>query len=169
MAISRAIIAAGLVAFSVNTATAEDIPVCADFAWSVARERAAFGAPDLPALTSGSALPGNSTVGQLTLKPVAEIALPVRTDKEMRPGTFAGFVTATVPAAGTYQVTLSNEAWIDVSQDGRSTLKPAAHSGKAGCPDVRKSVRFALDVGPVTVEISRASGPQIKLGLLKAE
>jgi hypothetical protein len=122
----------------------------------VARERAAFEAPDLPELASGSALSVGLGAVLLTLRPVAEIALPVLSDKTVKPDTFAGFVTATVPAAGMYQVTLSNEAWIDVSQDGRSSLKPAAHSGKTGCPEVRKSVRFALDVGTVTIEISRA-------------
>jgi hypothetical protein len=169
MIISRALFAAGLVAISTGTATAEDVPACASFAWSVARERSAFGAPDLPVLASGSALPSEAGAAQLTLKPVAEIVLPFPSDKAVKPDTFAGFVTAKVTAAGTYQVTLSNEAWIDVSQDGRSSLKPAAHSGKVGCPEVRKSVRFALDVGTVTIEISRASSPQIKLDLLRAE
>ncbi len=169
MIISRAILAAGLVALSVNTARAEDTPACASFAWSVARERAAFGTPGLPALASGSALSGGVSAAQLALKPTAEVALPVPSEKEAKPETFAGFVTATVPAAGLYQVTLSDEAWIDVSQDGRSTLKPSAHSGKKGCPEVRKSVRFVLDAGAVTIEISRASSPQIKLDLLNAE
>ena len=169
MAISRATLAAGLVVLSFNTARAGDVPACASFAWSVARERAAFGAPDLPVVTSGSALSGGASAARLALKPAGEIVLPVPSEKAVKPDTFAGFVTATVPAAGTYQVTLSNEAWIDVSQDGRSTLKPTAHSGKAGCPEVRKSVRFALDVGTVTIEISRASSPQIKLDLLNAE
>lgn len=169
MIISRTLLAAGLVVVSIGTATAEDAPACASFAWSVARERAAFGAPDLPTLASGSALPGDTKAVQLALKPVAEITLPVPSDKEVKPDTYAGFVTAKVAVAGTYQVTLSNEAWIDVSQDGHSTLKPASHSGKAGCPEVRKSVRFALDVGTVTIEVSRASNPQIKLDLLRAE
>jgi len=169
MIFSRAIFAAGLVAISVSAAMAEDAPACATFAWSVAREQTAFAEPNLFALTSGSALPREAVAAQLTLKPAAEIALPVPSERPAKPDTFSGFVTATVPAAGTYQVTLSDEAWIDVSQDGRSTLKPAAHSGKAGCPGVRKSVRFALDAGPVTIEISRAAHPQIKLDFLKAE
>ena len=169
MIISRAILAAGLVTLSINPARAEDAPACTSFAWSVARERAAFGAPGLPALASGSALSGGVSAAQLALKPAAEVALPVPSEKEAKPDTFAGFVTMTVPAAGMYQVTLSDEAWIDVSQDGRSILKPAAHSGKKGCPEVRKSVRFALDAGAVTIEISRASSQQIKLDLLNAE
>lgn len=169
MALARALLAAGLVALSINTAMAEDASPCTSFAWSVARERVTFGAQDLLALASGSSLSSGAGAAQLNLKPAGEVALPVPSEKAAKPDTFAGFVTSTVPAAGTYQVTLSNEAWIDVSQDGRSTLKPTAHSGKAGCPEVRKSVRFVLDAGTVTIEISRASSPQIKLDLLKAE
>ncbi|KST58709.1 hypothetical protein AO398_20900 [Methylobacterium sp. GXS13] len=169
MIISRAILAVGLAAISISSAKAADAPACASFAWSIAREQTAFAAPKLSALASGSALPSEAGAAQLTLKPASEIALPVPSERPAKPDTFSGFVTATVPAAGTYQVTLSDEAWIDVSQDGRSTLKPTAHSGKVGCPDVRKSVRFALNAGPATIEISRAARPQIKLGLLKAE
>ncbi|SFM81358.1 hypothetical protein [Methylobacterium pseudosasicola] len=169
MIFSRAILAAGLVAISASAAMAEDAPACASFAWSMVREQTAFAAPNLSALASGSALPSEAGAAQLTLKPAAEIALPVPSERPAKPDTFSGFVTTTVPAAGTYQVTLSDEAWIDVSQDGSSTLKPTSISGKAGCPGVRKSVRFALDAGPVTIEISRAAGPQIKLDLLKAE
>ena len=169
MSVSRAILVAGLITVSVNAATAEDAPACASFAWSMARERTAFASPNLSTLASGSALPSDGGAAQLTLKPAAEIKLPVPSERPAKPDTFAGFVKATVPATGSYQVTLSDDAWVDVSQDGRSTLKPTAISGKAGCPDVRKSVRFALDAGSVTIEISRAPGPQIKLDLLKAE
>lgn len=169
MIISRAILAAGLVATSISAATAEDTPACATFAWSVAREQSAFASPSLSTLASGSALPREASAVQLMLKPAGEVALPVPSERAKKPDTFSGLVTAAVPAAGTYQVTLSDEAWIDVSQDGRSTLKPAAHSGKVGCPDVRKSVRFALDAGSVTIQISRAARPQIKLDLLKAD
>lgn len=140
MSVSRAILAAGLVAISVSAAMAEDAPACATFAWSVAREQTAFAAPNLLTLASGSTLPGNVGAVQLTLKPATEVALPVPSERSLKPDTFSGFVTATALAAGTYQITLSDEAWIDVSQDGRSTLKPAAHSGKSGCSDVRKSV-----------------------------
>lgn len=159
----------GLIVCPVGLAQANDPPACAEFSWSVARERTAFGAPDLLVLGSGSALPDSTCALQLTLQPAADVTLPVPSEKTVKPGTFSGFVTATVPAAGTYQLSLSDEGWVDVSQDGRTTLKSTAHSGKVGCPGVRKSLRFALNGGTVTIEISRAPGPQIKLGLLKAE
>ncbi|MGU3661551.1 hypothetical protein [Methylobacterium fujisawaense] len=135
----------------------------------MARDRAAFAASDLPVLASGSTLPADTRAVQVTLKPAAEVMLSVQSERTAKPGTFAGFIRATVPAAGTYQLTLSDDAWIDVSQDGRTTLKPERISGKAGCPEVRKSLRFALDAGPVTIEIGRAPNPQIKLDLFPAE
>ncbi|MFK5595929.1 hypothetical protein ACFZ8E_02815 [Methylobacterium sp. HMF5984] len=169
MSISRALLVSGLLAFSGSTAMAEDVPACASFAWSVARERTAFAAPDLPTVTSGSALSGGTGAARLVLKPIADVTLLFPSEKALKPGTFAGSVTATIPAAGTYQVTLSDDAWIDVSQDGRTSLRPSAHSGKAACPDVRKSLRFVLDAGAVTIEVSRAPAPDIKLDLLEAE
>ncbi|XYD06941.1 hypothetical protein R1A27_17370 [Methylobacterium sp. NMS12] len=169
MSRSRALLAAALAVCCIGSAGAEDAPACASFAWSVARERAAFAAPNLPALASGSTLPGGMGAAQVALKPAADVALPVQSERTVKPGTFAGFVTAAVLSAGTYQMTLSDDAWIDVSQDGRTTLKPERISGKAGCPEVRKSLRFALGAGPVTIEIGRAPSPQIKLDLLPAE
>jgi hypothetical protein len=166
---SRAILTVGLVVCCIGPAVAEDAPACASFAWSVARDRAAFAASNLPVLASGSTLPAGTGAAQVALKPAADVALPVQSERTAKPGTYSGFITATVPAAGTYQLTLSDDAWIDVSQDGRTTLKPERISGKAGCPEVRKSLRFALDAGPVTIELGRAPGPQIKLDLLKAE
>lgn len=166
---SRALLTVALAICCIGPAAAEDPPACASFAWSVARDRAAFAASDLPGLASGSALPGGTGAAQVSLKPAADVALPVQSERAAKPGTFAGFITASVPSAGTYQLTLSEEAWIDVSQDGRTTLMPERISGKAGCPEVRKSLRFALDAGPVTIEIGRAPSQQIKLDLLRAE
>ena len=162
--------ALGLCVAGLAPARAEEAPAaCGDFAWSVARERAAFGKPDLPDHPSGSALPAGAEAVRVALKPEAEAALPVASDRPGKPGTFAGFVTTTVPAAGTYQLTLSDAAWVDVSQDGRTTLKPTAHSGKAGCPEVRKSLRFALRAGAVTIEVSNVPAGRVTLGLLPVE
>lgn len=166
---TRTALAIGLVIVSTGSVSAEEAPACVGFAWSVSRDRAAFMASDLPALASGSALPGGTGAAQVTLVPAAEITLPIPSERAAKPGTFAGFITASVSQAGTYQVTLSEDAWIDLSQDGHATLKPERISGKAGCPEVRKSLRFALGVGPVTIVIARALTPQIKLDLLPAE
>lgn len=166
---SRALLTVALAVCCIGPAVADDEPACTSFAWSVARDRAAFAASDLPVLASGSSLAGGTRAAQLTLKLATDVMLPVQSERTAKPGTFSGFVTATVPSARTYQLTLSDDAWIDVSQDGHTTLKPERISGKAGCPEVRKSLRFNLVAGPVTIEISRAPSPQIKLDLLPVE
>lgn len=150
-------------------AAAEETAACGHSAWSIERERVAF-AGSLPTVASGSALPAGSPAAVVTLTPAAELSLPVPSDRPAKPGTYGGYVTAAAPAEpGTYQVTLSEEAWIDVSQDGRTTLKADGFAGKIGCPGVHKSVRFTLGAAPVTIEVSRVPGPQVKVGLFKAE
>jgi hypothetical protein len=50
-------------------------------------------------------------------------------------------------------VTLSNYAWIDAIQND-AYLKPKGFSGVTGCDAARKSVRFDLAAGPVTIQFS---------------
>jgi hypothetical protein len=57
------------------------------------------------------------------------------------------------PSTGTYQVTLSDEAWIDVIQDGKF-LRSIGSSGRSDCPGVRKSVRFELKPEPFVLQLS---------------
>lgn len=150
-------------------ATAQEIPACDRFAWSVKREQVAFAAPDRPALASGSVLPSGTMASTLQLGPVAAIAFPVRPERTPKPATFGGFVTAPAIPGGVYQVTVSDEAWIDVSQDGTTSLKSLGQSGQKGCPSVRKSLRFQLDAAPVTIQISGSGAERISVGLFKAE
>jgi hypothetical protein len=77
-------------------------------------------------------------------------------------------VISNVSKAGSYQVTASAEAWIDVIQDGKS-LASTAHSGRPHCPDVRKSVRFDLQTGAVTIQVSGVDSKLIKLAILPAD
>ncbi len=145
------------------------MPTCDRFAWSVKREQTAFASAGLPVLTSGSALPAEKMAGTLQLKPVAELAFPLPPERTPKPGTFGGFITAPGISDGVYQVTLSDDAWIDVFQDGRTSLKSLGGSGKKGCPSVRKSIRFELSAGPVTIQISGTTAERISIGLFRAE
>ncbi|WP_375465845.1 hypothetical protein [uncultured Methylobacterium sp.] len=163
-------IAAALASLAPPSARAQDISACARFAWSVERERAAFAGADLPVLASGSALPATGASVRLNLQPTADLALPFPSDRSAKPGTFAGFITVATPVeAGTYHVTVSEDAWIDIGQDGTTALKPTSLSAQAGCPEVRKSARFALRAAPVTIQISRASARSIKVGFVRSE
>ena len=133
---------------------------CDGFKWSVAKEREAFAAPiPLPSV-SGSAELGKGYAVTLT----KDLSLPVKPERDPKPGTYAAVVEAPKLAAGTYQVTISQDGWIDVSQDGKS-VKSSAFSGQHDCPAIRKSVRFPLAAGAATIEISNAQGESLNLAV----
>ena len=128
---------------------------CDAFKWSVAKDR--------QALAAAKPLAGDAAVGEgyeVALTP--GLALPVKPQREPKAGTSAAVVVAPKLDAGLYQITLSEEAWIDVAQGG-ALVKSSDFSGNKDCPGVRKSVRFPLSAGAATVEISNASEASIKL------
>ena len=155
---------------SSSLASAEDSPACAKFKWSVARERSAFAAPELPVVASGQSLPGVAAAASLKLQPqtgVTFVKTPGRKPK-IDPA-FAGvFALAPIAAAGRYQVTLSNEAWIDVLQNGKE-VRSSGVSDQPDCPEVRKSVRFPLQPGPITLQISGSAVDTLKLDVFPTE
>ena len=114
---------------------------------------------DNEAVTSGAKLssPPAKAIA-LTLEPMSEVSFPVAPTSRKKGNageTFGGIVNFDRAAApGSYQVTIQTGGWVDVIQDGKA-LRPTAHSGKADCDDVRKSVRFNIDSGPFTIELSR--------------
>lgn len=150
---------------------AQSIPAaCTAFDWPLLREMAWFDAPGLARVQSGDTVPGAMPGAVLALKPVDAIAFPVPPSRKPSPGSFGGVLTVPAPTApGLYQITLSDEAWIDVSQDGQTTRKPTAHTGKRDCPGLRKSLRYQLGTQPVTIEISNARAESIKIAIAPAE
>jgi hypothetical protein len=151
-------------------AMAQEKPACEQFDWSIKREQALFSAPNLKTAASGTKLGAPLDNGAaLQLLPnsaVSFVLAPARQPKAS--DSFGGVITADVPKAGSYQVSLSAEAWIDVIQDGKS-LDSTAHSGKRGCADIRKSVRFDMKPGTATIQISGAPANAIKLAVLPVE
>ena len=99
----------------------------------------------------------------IDLLPFADAKLPMAPERAPKqPSSFAGFVAVPAPPqAGSYKVTLSSEAWIDVVQDGHF-LKSTAHTGASGCTGIRKSVKFNLDAAPFVVQLSNV--PASKIG-----
>jgi hypothetical protein len=141
---------------------------CAAFKWSIAREQKAFAATPLTTVKSGETMtPGGLTVA---LEPQASITYPVPPGRPPKSNPAYGAILTAPPitTAGTYQVTLSDEAWIDLVQDG-AKLHEDSFSGKKGCPGIRKSVRFKLTPGPLTIEINDSANPTINLDLLPVE
>jgi hypothetical protein len=147
-----------------------DPAACAGFDWSLLREQAWFAAPGLPQVASGGSLPEGMPGALLGLRPQAEVAPPFPPSREAKPGTYGGVLTVPAPVTpGLYQVTLSDGAWIDVSQDGTTPRPPVAHTMRPGCRSVAKSVRFQLGTTPITIVVSGAKADTIRIAVSPAE
>ena len=157
------LLAVALIA-SLGTANATD-DGCEKFAWSLARERAAFAATGKTAVAAGealAALPAGALVIRLQPGPQASFAMP----PERKPRTeqwHGGMVRLPALAkSGIYQITLSDDAWIDVIQNGRYA-RSVGSTGRSDCPGVRKSVRLDLDASPVVLQLSGVSPDTITI------
>ena len=159
----------GLVMVAPALARAQDATGCAKFKWSIAREQRAFAAPALTTVGSGGALPLKDAAA-VKLEPQGGVAFakpPARRPK-VEPAFAAVLTLASLSAPGTYEVTLSDEAWIDMLQDGQE-VRSSGFSGQPDCPGVRKSVRFALKPGAATVQISGAAVDNLKIDVQPVE
>ncbi|WP_287371033.1 hypothetical protein [Mesorhizobium sp.] len=145
-----------------SVAIADDAS-CAAFKWPVTREQALFAA----AAQSGADL----SVGEaadVALAPVDTISFTVPPERAPAAGTFGATASVAVPPEGELQISLSDEAWVDVVQDGKA-VKSAAFSRMKTCPGIRKSVRFKLAAGPATVQFSGAKKETLKVAVLTPE
>ncbi|MFC7052267.1 hypothetical protein ACFQI3_06145 [Hansschlegelia quercus] len=143
-------------------AAAAETGGCGAFKWPIAADIALLEAANWQ--DSGATIALDGPVGlRLKLGPLdaAGFALP----PERAPATAAQNGSLRFEAkAGTYQVTLSEPAWTDLVQDG-AALKPAAFSGVKDCEGARKSLRYELKAGPVTLQISNAPGRSVGVAI----
>jgi hypothetical protein len=174
-----AILALALLAAVLTQANAQDAPQpdaaqspatgCAAFKWPLVNERRAFEDKGIEPVASGAARGAfKAQAFSLSLLPDAEVPFtlpPAKRKKDADAKRFGAIVAFSSPAkTGTYQLTLSGEAWIDLVQDGKS-LKAANHSGVKDCPGLRKSVRFAIGDAPVVLQVSGAAEESIKIAI----
>jgi len=149
---------------------AEEPSGCDKFKWNIDHARAALTAPDRTKLNSGgelAALP--ATAVTLALVAPADAKLPTPPERAPKDGTFAGFTRFTsAPKAGSYTISLSNGAWLDLVQDGHF-IKPAAFSGATDCDGIRKTVKFDLSASPFVLQISGARENSISLAIQPSE
>ncbi len=143
---------------------------CSGFKWPLNRELAAFKNEPLPAVANGGALPGLVEAVELNLVSQDQVSYAVPPARKPRhaPAYGGTFTLPPIASADTYQVTISDEAWIDVVQGGK-ILKQVGFTGSHSCAAVHKSVRFPLGVGPATIEISDAAVQTLKLEVLPKE
>src|SRR5579883_1218236 len=141
---------------------------CGHFAWPIAREKAWF-AGKLPMAHSGERVAKSDEGVLLALKPTKTFKFFLAPEHKPSPDSFSGnFVIFGVAAPGLYQITLSEDAWIDVFENG-VRLKSTAFAGDKDCPGLRKSVRFELTPGaPITIQISNSPKDQIKVAIAPA-
>jgi hypothetical protein len=163
-----ALVALGLCAAVLSPLAASNLgegEPCARYAWPLDREAELLSRTDGAIGAHGGARweQGVGHAFQLALSPgdTAEFILPPGRSPASEPW-YGGAVELPAPSeGGTYQVTLSADAWIDVVQNG--VLVPSSgFTGEADCP-VRKSVRFGLDAAPFVVQISGAARPDIRV------
>ena len=137
---------------------------CDHFKWSVARERALFAAAPAPLPASGGTAEAGKAYSLSLAKDVKPAVAPERAPRD---GSFGAVVGVADLAAGLYQITLSEEAWIDVVENG-ALIKSADFSGQKDCPGVRKTVRFQLPAGPATVQIGNANVDKVLIAIAPA-
>ncbi|MGO8798149.1 MAG: hypothetical protein ACLQE9_08840 [Roseiarcus sp.] len=136
--------------------------------WPLSAIQARF-AGALPALASGDALPGLGAPVLINLAAQGEVTFahaPGRAGKA-KPA-YAAVVKLGAEPAATYQVTVSEGAWVDMVENGELVKQSGYVRGK-DCPGVDKSIRFKTDGGPLTLQISGAYAKTIKLEAARAE
>ena len=154
-------------------AFAETKTGCDSFLWPLATEIAWFQAETSVKTASGTtlaAVPSDEAVA-LELRPMPEAGLPLKPTSTPKPDDaqkFGGYVTIeSFPGPGAYQIAISDSGWLDVGQNG-TTLEAIAHTGSHHCDKLRKSVRFEIGAGPVSIQVSGVPQNTIKIAIRPA-
>jgi hypothetical protein len=123
----------------------------------------------LPALASGETLPGLGAPAQVNLSPQSDVTFPHPPGRAAKANPAYGAIVKLGPQpAATYQVTVSGGAWVDLVEGGE-IVKPTGYIRRNDCPGIDKSIRFKTNGGPLTIQISGAYTPSIKLEAKRAE
>jgi hypothetical protein len=136
---------------------------CGKFAWPLAREQALFAAADIASLNAGTVLATiPKTAFVVHLQPGAQAIFTMPPERRPRSERwFGGAISLpTLDKPGIYQVTLSEEAWIDVVQDNRY-VRSVGSTGRGDCPGLRKSVRLDLAAAPFVLQISGVTSESV--------
>jgi len=86
----------------------------------------------------------------------------LKPEKPGSAGGYGGMLVVDVREAGTYQVSLSAGAWIDVLKDG-APVASTAHDHGAECMGIRKMVSFPLQPGQHVIQLSSNKDDTIKV------
>jgi hypothetical protein len=139
---------------------------CEKFAWSLTRERAWFAVADKTSIAAGETLPAvPKGAFIIRLQPASQASFALPPERKPRSDQWFGIVR--IPAVerpGIYQVTLSEEGWIDVIQDGRYA-RSIGSSGRSDCIGVRKSIRLEIERKPFVLQLSGVASDTIVVAI----
>jgi hypothetical protein len=141
--------AAALLIALATSVHAEENPTCAQFKWPLTTEKSWFDTGKLEGLASSATV---ATLAEgaftATLKPATEVPFKLKPEGKPRAEKLLGavFSFGVVKAPGGYQVTLSDEAWIDIVQ-GDAYRPSLEFSGVHGClaRDRKSGHRFSVE------------------------
>lgn len=172
--IFRYLMLAGFVLIVPAAGAAEDVTTnksgspCTGFDWQMAPELKWIKAgPRL--IESGTEVKDNGEGAYLVrLERHDDVKFALPPERERFPdGPYAGvLIFKTLPGPGLYQVTLTNKGWIDAISDG-NLLKSVKGSNSKTCAPLRKSVRFNVPTGSLTIQISSVNDTQITIAIRK--
>ncbi|HEX4736771.1 MAG TPA: hypothetical protein VH331_04330 [Allosphingosinicella sp.] len=125
----------------------------------------------LPAALAGWRSPAPLAGGTLAPGTFARVSLAadphftLTSSRGSEPGTFGAAFAVTIASAGTYDVLVSDRAWIDLVAAG-ATLRPTAHGEGPACTSIRRKLSFTLTPGTYSLQISGSHARDIELAIL---
>jgi hypothetical protein len=161
MTATRLVCGVALLLAQLAPALAED--GCDKFAWPLTRERALLAAADKAVAKAGdtlAAMPKGAMALQLAPGADASFVMPPERKSRVEPWFGSAIKFAAPDKPGIYQVTLSEDAWLDIVQDGRYA-RSVGSTGRGDCPGLRKSVRLELTAAPFVLQFSGVAADKI--------
>ena len=160
-------IAALLTLLASSTALAAGVG-CDAGKWPLSKIQTEFGG-SLPAVANGDSLPALAAPALINLAPQAEVTFvhPPGRPPKADPA-YGGVVKLGPEPAATYQLTVSDGAWIDLIENA-DIVKQTGYVRRRDCPGVDKSIRFKTKGGPLIIQISGAYGKTIRIEAARAE
>jgi hypothetical protein len=136
--------------------------------WPLSPIQAHFGGT-LPALASGDPLPALGAPVLINLSAQADVTFPHPPGRAAKANpAYAAIIKLGAEPAATYQVTVSEGAWVDVIENGE-LVKQSGYVRRRDCPGVDKSIRFKTNGGPLAIQISGAYAKTIRVEATRAE
>ena len=136
--------------------------------WPLSAIQTHFGGA-LPTLGNGDALPALGAPVLVNLSAQGDVTFPHPPGRVVKANpAYAAVIKLGAQPAATYQVTVSEGAWVDVAENS-DLIKQSGYVRRKDCPGVDKSIRFKTNGGPLAIQISGAYAKTIKVEAARVE